>query len=47
MTKIIKSITIDKEIASQGVAQADKERRSFSSFVENLIHAYLIKKKKR
>jgi hypothetical protein len=41
MGKVNKSITIDEDIAKAGEEQAVKERRSFSSFVEYLVDAYL------
>ncbi len=44
--KINKSVTIDEDIAKAGEEQAIKERRSFSSFVEYLIDAYLMALKK-
>jgi predicted CopG family antitoxin len=41
MGKVNKSITIDKDVAKLAQEQAKIERRSFSSFVEFLIHYYL------
>jgi len=41
MTKINKSISIDKKIVKLAEQQAKKERRSFSSFIENLVDTYL------
>ena len=46
MGKVNKSITINKDIVKAGEEQAIKERRSFSSFVEYLIDAYLMALKK-
>lgn len=42
MGKTIKSITLDIQIAKDGMEQAIKERRSFSSLIEYLISTYLI-----
>lgn len=46
MGKVNKSITINEDIAKAGEEQAVKERRSFSSFVEYLVDAYLMALKK-
>jgi len=41
MTKINKSISIDEKIVKLAKQQAKKERRSFSSFIENIVDTYL------
>ena len=42
MKKVNKSISIDPKIAKESEEQAIKERRSFSSLVENLLDTYII-----